>query len=260
MKPSPHRLLNITQQTQAEWTFKIETKNKPNIGQFYQVSLPRVGEMPISISGIGDGWIEMTIRSIGKVSSAVHALNVGENIFLRGPYGNGFPMEEFKDKHIVIAAGGSGVAPVRPIVEHYFNNPSEAKKVDLLFGFKEPSQILFQDDLARWKEKFDSIVTVDQACGIWDGECVGLITKYVQDIKLTEFKNLEVIIVGPPIMVKFTAEEFMKHGVAKEKIIVSLERNMSCGIGKCGHCKIDDSYVCLDGPVFRYPKAEKLID
>jgi len=229
-------------------------------GQFYSVSLPCVGEMPISSSGIGDGWVELTIRNVGKVSRAVHALEAGATVFLRGPYGNNFPLEELKGKHIVIAAGGCGVSPVRPIIEYFYDNPDEMNKMDLLFGFKEAGMILFREDIERWKKKFNTIVTVDRSCDAWTGECVGLITEYVKQIKLSEYNDMEIVIVGPPVMMKFTAEEFVKHGVPKERIIVSLERRMSCGIGKCGHCKIDSCYVCLDGPVFRYEEAENLID
>mgnify|MGYP000949111339 CR=1 FL=1 len=260
LKPSPHKLISIDKLTQDEWTFRIEIAEPPNFGQFYEVSLPLIGEMPISTSGIGDGWIEMTIRNVGKVSSEIHRLQPGKNIFLRGPYGNGFSIADFKDKHVVIAAGGCGVSPVRPLIEYFYNNPGYVTDIDLLFGFKEPGVVLFENDIGRWQERINTIVTVDQVCGTWDGKCVGLITEYVKDIEMPEYKNMVVVIVGPPIMMKFTAMEFMKQGVPKEQILVSMERRMSCGIGKCGHCKVDSRYVCLDGPVFRYDEAEKLID
>lgn len=260
LKPAPHKIISIKKLTKDEWTFRIEVEKLPLCGQFYEVSLPGIGEMPISTSGLGDKWIEMTIRNVGKVSSKVHKLKPGSNIFLRGPYGNGFPLDEFKGKHVVVAAGGCGVSPVRPLIEYFYNNSDNIAEVDLLFGFKEPGVVLFKDDIERWKEKFNTIVTVDQACGLWEGECVGLITEYVKDIKMSEYQKMEIVIVGPPIMMKYTAEEFMKNGVPEEQIIVSMERRMSCGIGKCGHCKVDSCYVCLDGPVFRYSEAKKLID
>jgi anaerobic sulfite reductase subunit B len=260
LKPLPHKLISIRKLTEDEWTFRIEVASPPIFGQFYEVSLPRIGEMPISASGVGDGWIEMTIRNVGKVSSEIHKLRPGSNIFLRGPYGNGFSLDDFKGKHVVVAAGGCGVSPVRPLIEYFYDHADEVADVDLLFGFKEPGVVLFKEDIDRWKTRFNTIVTVDQACGVWEGECVGLITEYVKDIKMSEYKKMEIVIVGPPIMMKFTAMEFMKHGVPKDQIIVSMERRMSCGIGKCGHCKVDSCYACLDGPVFRYSEAEKLID
>ncbi|MBN2065089.1 MAG: anaerobic sulfite reductase subunit AsrB [Sedimentisphaerales bacterium] len=260
LKPRPYRLLSIKKESFTECTFRLECDHTPVIGQFYEVSLPRVGEMPISISGIGSGWLDMTIRAVGHVSTAVHTLKPGDNIFLRGPYGNGFPMAEMEGKHIIIAAGGCGVSPIRPIIEHFYNHPEKITAMDLLFGFKDPSLVLFNQDIDRWKEKFNTIITVDQSCSTWEGKNVGLITEYVKQVKIPDFQNMEVIIVGPPIMMKFTAQEFIKHGVASERIIVSMERRMSCGVGKCGHCKVGDKYVCLDGPVFRYDQAQLLID
>ena len=260
LTPKPHKIIGINRETGLESTFRIEMDTAPVMGQFYMVSIPRIGEMPISISGIGQGWIDMTIRNVGKVSQAVHFLNKESTLYLRGPYGNGFNLEEFKGQHLVIAAGGSGIAPIRPIVEYYYHNPDEIDKLDLLFGFKTPDTIMFGKDIKRWKERFKTILTVDDACGIWDGECVGLITGYVKDIKLSEYDKMDVIIIGPPVMIKFTAAEFIKRGVSKERIIVSMERRMSCGLGKCGHCKIGEYYICLDGPVFRYNDAFKMVD
>lgn len=260
LKPSPYRIIEIRKESFTERTFRLECDHTPVIGQFYEVSLPRVGEMPISISGIGSGWIEMTIRAVGHVTTAVHSLNPGDNIFLRGPYGNGFPIDEFEGRHIIIAAGGCGVSPIRPIIEHFYYNTDKIEKMDLIFGFKDPSLILFNQDIERWQQKFDTIITVDQSCSTWEGKNVGLITEYVKQVNIPDFSNVEVVIVGPPIMMKFTALEFLKHGVPKRQIVVSMERRMSCGVGKCGHCKVGDTYVCLEGPVFRYDQAEKLID
>ena len=260
LKPAPYKIISVRELTKDEWTFRIKVETTPIFGQFYEVSLPGIGEMPISTSGIGDKWIEMTIRNVGKVSSEVHKLKPGSTIFLRGPYGNGFNADDFKDKHVVVAAGGCGVSPVRPLIEYFYNNPDYVAEVDLLFGFKEPGVVLFKEDIGRWKKKFNTIVTVDQACGAWEGNCVGLITDYVKEIKMSEYQKMQIVIVGPPIMMKYTAEEFIKHGVPEEQIIVSMERRMSCGIGKCGHCKVDSCYVCIDGPVFYYSEAKKLID
>ncbi len=260
MMPKAHRVIRVDAETELESTFRIEMDEAPAVGQFYMVSLPRLGEMPISTSGIGRGWIDMTIRNVGRVSQAVHDLNENSTLFLRGPYGNGFPLEELKDQHLVISAGGSGIAPVRPLVEHFFQNPGQVDRLDLLFGFKTPDDILFRSDIERWKSRFETILTVDDACGIWDGECVGLITEYVKNIRLSAYNKMVIVIVGPPVMIKYTAAEFINRGVSEDRIIVSMERRMSCGIGKCGHCKISDTYVCLDGPVFRYNDAVKLVD
>ncbi len=259
-KPEPHRILQVTRQTDIEYTFRVESQARPVFGQFFEVSIPRVGEAPISVSGVGDGWLEFTIRSVGSLTGGVHEKRAGDMLFLRGPYGNGFPLDEFKGQHLVVAAGGCGLSPVRPLLDYCFHHPEAVGQLDILLGFKTAGDILFREDIQRWKTKFNTILTVDKTCGCWDGECVGLITQYAKDIKLSEFPRMEIVIVGPPIMMKFTAEEFMNRGVPAERILVSMERKMSCGLGKCGHCKINDTYVCSDGPVYRYNKAIQLVD
>ncbi len=257
--PKPYKIIDIVKETDLEYTFKVENDKIPNHGQFFQVSIPRVGEAPISVSNFGDDFIEMTIRKVGTVTNVLHSLDKGDNIFLRGPYGNGFPIDQFYNKHLVIATGGTGLAPVRSIINHFHSNIKSLKKFDLLMGFKNPQSIVFLSDIERWKKNINVTLTVDDACGIW-GECVGLITEYVKKVNLSEFNEMEVIVVGPPMMMKFTTQEFLKLGVPKDKIWVSFERNMSCALGKCGHCRIDETYICLEGPVFNYTKAETLLD
>ncbi len=259
MRPESHLITKIIKETDIEWTFRIKIKEKPLPGQFYMVSLPRVGEMPISISRIENDFIEMTIRNVGKVSDRVHHLQEGKSIFLRGPYGNGFDMEKFKNRHLVVAAGGSGVSPVKPIIDYFYKNPDQIKKMDLLFGFKDPEAVLFKPAIDNWTKKFNTVVTVDNGADNWEGK-VGLITKFVRDIDVPKVEDLEVVIVGPPIMMKFTSLEFMRFGIKEEQITVSYERRMSCGIGKCGHCRIGEYYVCADGPIFSYKASRELID
>jgi anaerobic sulfite reductase subunit B len=253
-------IIDIKKETETDSTFRVKSAFKPNYGQFFQVSLPGYGEAPISISGFGDGWLDLTIRNAGKLTGRIHELGKGESLFIRGPYGNGFDRNIFFGKHLVIVAGGTGVAPVRSLIDHFVRTPDELEHLDLLFGFKNPESILFKDEIMRWKNKTSVILTVDQACGVWEGECTGLVTDYVKHIDIKDFSNINVIIVGPPMMMKYTADEFIRRDVKPENIYVSLERNMSCGIGKCGHCKIDDTYICIDGPVFNYKKAMNLKD
>ncbi len=257
--PKPYHILEIFHESETEFTFKLERDYEINFGQFLQVSLPRIGEAPISVSDFGEGWLEMTIRAVGNLTKDIFKLTAGDKMFVRGPYGNGFDMSEYIGKHLVIAAGGTGLAPVRSMINHIYRDEGVVEKLDLLFGFKNPSSIIFNRDIEKWKEKFDTMLTLDEACGL-DGVCEGLITNYVKDVRLSEFEKMAVIVIGPPVMMKYTAGEFVERGVPEEKIWVSFERNMSCALGKCGHCKIDETYVCLEGPVFNYSKAVKLID
>lgn len=263
--PKPYRILNITKMTDIEYLFRIEYPEAGNIkfGQFMQLSLPKVGECPISVTNFcaEEGWAEFLIRKVGIVTDEIFKLQPGDIIPMRGPYGKGFDQVDIKGKKVIIVTGGSGLAPVRSLIHYINRNPQEVESLELLFGFKDQNSILFKDEIVNWRKNHPMILTVDKGCGI-DGECVGLVTEYVPQLRLTsdDFNNVEVIIVGPPNMMKYTALEFEKLGVPSDKIWLSFERKMSCAVGKCGHCRIDEVYVCLDGPVFNYTKAKYMVD
>lgn len=257
--PYSSKILDIICHTDIDYTFRMEYEGEVAPGQFFEVSIPKYGEAPISVSGIGENYIDITIRKVGRVTDAIHTLKPGQSLFLRGPYGNGFDLDNFKGKEIIVAAGGTGLAPVKGIVDYFSDNKDEAKNTTLICGFKSPSDILFKEDLKRWKNRINTILTVDEGDKDYEGR-VGLITEYIKDIEIENIDEANVVVVGPPMMLKFTLKEFLDMGIKKENIWVSYERKMCCGIGKCGHCKIDDTYVCLDGPVFNYTKAEELVD
>ncbi|MGL4655163.1 MAG: anaerobic sulfite reductase subunit AsrB [Sarcina sp.] len=259
LTPTPCEILEIIKETETEYTFRVKTDIKIEHGQFLQLSIPKFGEAPISVSGFGDDYLDFTIRAVGKVTDGIFKLEKGDKIFLRGPYGKGWPIEKFKNKNIIITAGGTGVAPVRSMINEFYNNPNEVKSLNLVLGFKNEHSILFKNELDSWKNKFNAIYTLDN--GYLNGFESGMVTKHLNKLPLQDFNDdYEVIIVGPPIMMHFTALEFLKLGVKEEKIWVSFERKMSCAIGKCGHCRIDETYVCLEGPVFNYTKAKSLLD
>ena len=257
IKPIPCEVLEIRRET--EWTFKVASDVKPNHGQFMQLSLPKIGEAPISISGYGEGYLEFTIRAVGKVTDEIFAMQPGDTLFMRGSYGNGWPFDkQFKGKHLVFVTGGTGLAPVRTMLEACYNS-NDVESVTLISGFKNEAGIVFKDDLAKWKEKFTTFYTLDR--DQIEGWNVGFVTEYIGKVDFSQFNdNYEVIIVGPPPMMKFTGLAALKAGVPEEKIWMSFERKMSCAVGKCGHCRIDEVYVCTDGPVFNYTVAKGLID
>ncbi|MDP4146991.1 MAG: anaerobic sulfite reductase subunit AsrB [Bacillota bacterium] len=257
--PFKSRILEITPHTDIEYNFRMEYQGECNPGQFFEVSIPKYGEAPISICGIGENYVDLTLRRVGVVTDAIFDLAIGDTLFLRGPYGNGFDINSFLKKEIIVAAGGSGLAPVKGIIDYFSENPKHAKSCRLMVGFRSPKDILFRTSLEKWKENVDVLVTVDSAPEDYDGK-VGLITKYIPDLQIDNEQNAQVVVVGPPMMMKFTVAEFIKRGIKEENIWVSYERKMCCGVGKCGHCKMNDTYICLDGPVFRYTEAEKLFD
>lgn len=258
--PVGAEILEIIKHTEIEWTFRTKCNSKGVLpGQFYEISIPKYGESPISVSGTGKDYIDFTIRKVGKVTDEIFSYKVGDKFFLRGPYGNGFDISLYEDREIVVVAGGSGLAPVRGIMDYYYDNFEKCKSFKLIVGFKSPKDILFKDDLKRWSEKLDVIVTVDGAEEGYEGH-IGLVTKYIPSLEIKNIDNVSAIVVGPLMMMKFTVGEFLKRDLDEKNIWVSYERKMCCGVGKCGHCKMDDTYICIDGPVFNYFEAKKLID
>lgn len=257
--PFQSKILDVKKHTEIEYTFRMAFDGDVKPGQFFEVSIPKYGEAPISVSGIGEGYVELTIRKVGVVTNELFNYYVGHKFFMRGPYGNGFDIENYKGKEVVVAAGGTGLSPVKGIVDYFSQNPKDAKGFTLISGFKSPEDMLFKDDMKSWKDNMKLIVTVDKAPEGYEGE-VGLVTKFIPELPFEDIDNAQVIVVGPPMMMKFTVQEFLKRGIKEENIWISQERKMCCGVGKCGHCKIDDTYICLDGPVFNYVKGKTLID
>ncbi|MGL4987284.1 MAG: anaerobic sulfite reductase subunit AsrB [Treponemataceae bacterium] len=258
--PQKNKILKITPQTDIEWLFKVESPIEVKCGQFLQVSIPKVGEVPISVANYDrkEQWIEFLIRKVGKVTNAVFELKEGDFFFIRGAYGTTFPLNELEGKPIVIVSGGSGLAPVRPLIKKMIREQPEL--TTLIMGFKEPNAILFKDDIKEWESsKAQIFLTVDQNPS--PGMNEGLVTKYVADVlKNKDLSKINIVIVGPPMMMHFAAKTFLEQKVKENQIWVSYERNMSCAVGKCGHCKIGDTYICLEGPVFNFTKAKLLID
>lgn len=256
--PDPYRIADIIRETALEYTFKVDAKVQVDHGQFFQISLPEIGEAPISVSGIGEDWLEFTIRKVGKLTNQLFSLSRGDRLFMRGPYGNSFPVKDFRGKDLVIIAGGTGVSPVRSMLKHYYEHYDELRSLHLIAGFKDRNSILFADELKSFSDRFNAILTLDKE--EIPGFHSGLVTEHIKKIPFAQFPDYNVVIVGPPVMMRFAALECLKNGVGKDKIWMSFERKMSCAVGKCGHCKIDETYVCLEGPVFNYTKAELLLD
>jgi anaerobic sulfite reductase subunit B len=261
VRPEAHKIIDIIPQTETEWTFRVENQIPIHHGQFMQLSLPKIGEAPISVSGFGDGYADFTIRKVGKVTDELFHKKKGDKIFIRGCYGNGWPVDQYKGKNIVMIAGGTGVSPVKSLINKLCDDPSYAKEVYLILGFKNAKSILFKDELAKWKaaKHFHVVYTLDNED--FPGWNKGMVTEFIKDVPFDSFgQEYACVVVGPPVMMKFVGKGLLQNHVPEEKIWMSFERKMSCAIGKCGHCRIDETYVCLDGPVFNYVKGKKLVD
>ncbi len=257
--PFRSEILEVIKHTEIEFTFRMSYKGDVKPGQFFEVSIPKYGEAPISVSGIGEGFVDLTIRKVGKVTNEIFNNYVGDKLFLRGPYGNGFDIENYKGKELIVVAGGTGLSPVRGIVQHFTKNVNDSNGFTLISGFKSPEDVLFKNDIIEWEKTANVIISVDTAPEGYTGK-TGLVTKYIPELEIKDMDNVQVVVVGPPMMMKFTVLEFLKRGIKEENIWISQERKMCCGIGKCGHCKIDETYICLDGPVFNYTIGKSLID
>ncbi|MDX9982288.1 MAG: anaerobic sulfite reductase subunit AsrB [Lentisphaeria bacterium] len=262
-RPRPARIIGVHPETAIDWTYRLEWDgDSPRPGQFFQVSVPHVGEAPISTSGWGDGWIELTIRKVGQVTGAIFELGAGDRLHLRGPYGNPFPLADFAGNHTFVAAGGTGLAPVRGLIQSLLATLGKAggpSGLVILAGFKTPGDMLFAADLQAWSKQTSVLLTVDRAAPGWNGH-EGVITTLIPGLEIADIARTRAVVVGPPMMLKYTVATFLDRGLAPEQIWVSHERRMSCGVGKCGHCKIMNSYVCIDGPVYRYADAQWLTD
>jgi sulfite reductase subunit B len=251
-------------QTPMETLFEIklddgsELEHKP--GQFVEVSVFGVGEAPISVSSspTKKGTFELCVRKLGSVTSKLHTLNEGDKVGIRGPFGNGFDAKFLKGKDLLFVAGGLGMAPLRSLFNYVLDNRKDYGKVTLLYGCKEPRELLFADEMVALASRddvdFKPTVNWCPENETWTGN-IGVITTLIPQVDFDPDKTYA-IVVGPPIMYKFVLHDLRERKLPDDHIIVSLERRMKCGVGKCGHCQINEIYVCKDGPVFNYSKIK----
>lgn len=264
--PMVGRVIKITRETPDVRTYRIQTPDgrkpfTPMPGQLAMISLPEVGEAMFSITAQGEDYIEASIKKAGLLTEALHEMSEGQEIGVRGPYGNHFPIEELKDKDILFIGGGIGLAPVRSLIRHAFLHREEFGQIDILYGSRSPEDLVFKEDLFRyWPQEPNTNVhvTVDRGDRSWEGN-VGFVPTYLEELAF-ESRGRKVVLCGPPIMIKFCSESLLRMGFAKEDVITTLEMRMKCGIGKCGRCNIGSKYVCLDGPVFNLAELDELPD
>jgi NAD(P)H-flavin reductase len=225
-------------------------------GQFNMLYAFGVGEIAISVSGNRSDRSKLihTIREVGAVSRAVAGLEVGTVMGVRGPFGIGWPVDEAEGADVVLVAGGLGLAPLRPAIYHLIENRARYGRVSILFGARDPEQLLFRHEVEHWREHLDLDihVTVDHADAAWHGN-VGVVPTLVPRLALDPKKTIAMVC-GPEVMMRFTANALRSAGLGDDRIWVSMERNMKCGIGLCGHCQFGPTFICKDGPVMRYDR------
>ncbi|MEA1964368.1 MAG: FAD/NAD(P)-binding protein [Candidatus Aerophobetes bacterium] len=264
-QPDIAQIVNIKKLTENEKLFEMSFINGRKRlghlpGQFVELSVFGVGEAPISVSSSptrGDNF-ELAIRKVGNVTGALHRMEVGDKVGIRGPFGTHFPTEESEGKDLLFVAGGIGLIPLRSFIYYVLDNRDKYKRIIIFFGCKTVEERLFTDELREWEKREDVelVQTIDKPSPAWKGN-VGVITTCFPKIEI-DAKKTVCSIVGPPVMYKFCLKEAKSRGIPDDNIIFSLERRMKCGVGKCGHCQINGVYVCQDGPVFRYSQIKDL--
>lgn len=262
MLPSPFVVVARSDETSDTTTLRVQPHGEATTefapGQFSMLYSYGVGEVPISISGDPGfaGFLEYTIRSVGAVTDALTSLGRGDSLGVRGPYGVGWPFEAAQGKDLLIVAGGIGLAPLRPVVLHALNHRQRFNSVSLIYGARTPEDLLYNFQLHEWRSRFDIDVevTVDRSGTGWMGD-VGVVTQLMTRVTFDP-ANTKAMVCGPEVMMRAAARQLQSHGVATADIAVSLERNMKCGIGLCGHCQLSTHLLCRDGPVVPYEIAE----
>ena len=233
-------------------------------GQFVEFSLLGSGECTFCIasSATRKGYFDCSIKRAGIVTADIHnELDEGDEVGIRGPYGNWFPLEELKGKNLLFIGGGIGLAPLRSLIQYAIDNRNEYKDFTILYGARTSADICYKEEIEEWKknESLKVILTIDKAEEKWK-EHVGVVPKILEEKVNPVVENTKVITCGPPIMIKYTLMSLDKLGFAPKDVVTTLEMKMQCGFGKCGRCNIGSTYVCKDGPVFTYEELQKLPD
>ena len=265
MVPLPHRILKVRRETGD--VFTIETQPEAEAsgfpfapGQFNMVYVFGVGEVPLSISGdpARTKTLTHTIREVGWVTRALQGMKKGDMIGVRGPFGTPWPLPEAAGNDVLVIAGGVGLAPLRPVIYQLLAEREKYGNISILYGARSPDDILYGKELEKWRGRFDIEVevSVDSAQRGWMGN-VGVVTQLIPKA-ISDPENTLAMICGPEIMMRFTITELQKQGMSDTGIYLTMERNMKCAIGFCGHCQFGPQFICKDGPVFRYDRIRNI--
>lgn len=265
--PAPAVITDVYQEYSKIKTFTIRFEEEEiqnqfefNPGQFVQVSIPGVGEAPISINSSPTlrDRIRLCVEKKGRVTSSLFKMGRGSRIMIRGPFGNGYPIHEARGKEVLFVGGGIGLAPLASAIEYIMGYRGEYGKVQIMYGDKTPTCLLFNRHFSRWEEYSDLYVICEETGPEWPGE-KGMVTDLLDEVDL-DLNNAVAFSCGPPVMYKFVVPKLQEVGFKDEDIYLSLERRMECGFGKCRRCNIGDIFVCKDGPVFAYEEIKEYRD
>jgi NAD(P)H-flavin reductase len=267
IQPEPWTVQAVGRETADTFTLSLQPGNGSKHssfqpGQFSMLWVFGVGELPISISGdpTADHTLTYTVRSVGAATQALVTSTVGQQVGMRGPFGVGWPVEAAKGKDVLVMAGGIGLAPLRPVIYHVLRNRDQYGRLILLYGARSPRELLYRKELAAWSKQKDCqvLTTVDYAGMNWRGH-VGVVTKLLRYARLQPL-HTTAMMCGPEIMMRVLGRELIHRGLPAANIYLSMERNMKCAIGFCGHCQWGPHFICKDGPVFSYQDIAPLLD
>lgn len=269
--PQKAEIVDIIQETKSDLdikTFKIQFAAGQTMnflpGQFVELSIPGIGEAPFGFASSPKNkeCIELTIKRVGHLTDALHSMKVGSTVWIRGPFGNSFPMKELEKSKILIIAGGLGLSPLRPLILTMLDDENRNKYLDIqmLIAARSTKDFSYMRDFAEWRKVKDTkvLLTIDRAEDGWDG-LVGFPHNLVADLDI-DYHNTYGIFCGPPVMIKAVSNKLAELGMPKNKILTTLEMRMTCGVGKCGKCNIGHSYVCVDGPVYSMEQLSNMPD
>ncbi|MAG39083.1 anaerobic sulfite reductase subunit B [Candidatus Woesearchaeota archaeon] len=251
-----YKIKDIQRQSNNNIMLRIKTKINPSPGQFVEVSIPGIGESPISTASYNKKILDLNVQVVGNVTEALAKMRIGQKIHLRGPYGTSYPLEQLKGENLILVAGGCGVAPLRAVIEYLKERRLDYKEIHLFFGFRSPKDILFKEEMKEWKSLYHLNLSVDKAPEENPFNCpVGFVTQILEEADISA-DNSSILLCGPPVMMDKSITILENKGFSTDKMWISLERHMKCSTGKCGHCMVNGKYLCIDGPVFRYDKVK----
>ena len=253
-------VLEVVPETPTIKTFKLRPRDPIAFapGQFIDVQIPGVGEAPFTPSSLytDTETLAVSIMRVGRVTEIIHQLTPGDVIGVRGPLGTGYPLDYFAGKEILVVGGGCGFAPLRSLMYALFEESDRFKKLLFRGGCRNVREMLYFNEIQEWGQRpdLDLVLTVDEGSPEWNGS-VGVVTTILDDLNMDCRAGIAVVC-GPPVMMKFATRKVLELGFAESNIFLSMEKNMSCGLGKCGHCRLGTYYCCKDGPVFSYDRIK----
>lgn len=267
MLPQPYIVREVSKETPDTFTLKLapETGSNGSIfqpGQFSMLWVFGVGELPVSISGDPGQHKQLvyTVRSVGQATNSLVTRNLGEGVGVRGPFGTGWPLHAARNRDVIVVAGGIGLAPLRPVIYEVLSHRKDYGRLVILYGARSPRDLLYRKELTAWARHRETqvLVTVDYGGMGWRGH-VGVVTTLFRYARLHPSHSMAMVC-GPEIMMRFVTRELESHGLSRNDIYLSMERNMKCAVGFCGHCQYGPHFICKDGPVFSYEQLRPLLE